>query len=194
LQNAAKVFGFLQENKVFTVEQLAGKVNQMRGKFDDVRDSLKKNERRLKTLDEHIQQGENFKRYRGYKAKYDKLYAEYETLKKSSGFGAERKARKVLEAADAYYEANRAEIALFDAAERYLEKVLQNRYDPKKLPPLTAWKREQTEKTAERAALYQEYHKLKEERQRVEEIKRAARRIFSVEPQTERPRSHEWVH
>jgi hypothetical protein len=184
------VFNFLQENKIYTVEHLAGKVSEIRRNFDDVGDRLKKNERRLTTLTEHIKQSENFKSYRGHKARYDKLYAEYEVLKKSSGFGSERKAQKAIAAANAHYESNRAEITLCEAAERYLKKVLQNRHDPKKLPPLTAWKREQAEKTAERATLYQEYHKLKDETRRVEEIKRAVDRILKFDGTQREPTRH----
>jgi hypothetical protein len=158
----------------------------MRGDFDGVRDRLRKNERRLDTLGEHIKQGENFKNHRGCKARYDKLYAEYTALKKSTGPFAERKAKKALENANAYHESNRMEITLCEAAERYLKDVLQSRYDPKKLPPIIKWKEERAEKTTERDALYRQYHKLKDETQRVEEIKRTVDRILkSAEPQKE---------
>jgi hypothetical protein len=60
-----------------------------------------------------------------FKARHDKPYAEYLTLKKSSGFGAAKKAQKALDAANAYYDAHRAEITLCEAAKRYLKDVLQ---------------------------------------------------------------------
>jgi hypothetical protein len=47
----------------------------------------------------------------------------------------ERKAQKALDAAQDYYESNRAAITLYDAAERYLRDVLQGRFNVKKLPP-----------------------------------------------------------
>jgi hypothetical protein len=138
----------------------------------------------LKTLDEHIQHGENFKTYRSHKAQYDRLNAEYETLKKSSGFGAARKAEKALAAARGYYEAHRREITLFGAAEKYLKGVLQSHYDPKKLPPLTKWKEERAAKVAESRKLQQDYTALKNEIREVEIIRKAAENIArQIEPQ-----------
>jgi hypothetical protein len=163
-------------------------VSEMRGKFNVVSDSLKKTDRRLETLGEHIKHSENFKAYRGYKAKYDKLYTEYLTVKKSGGLFAERKAQKALDAANAYYEANRRELTLFDAAERYLKGVLQSRYDSKKLPPIAEWRKEQSAKSAERAALYQDYEKLKNETLNVEQMKQTVEQIIrEQEPGRERP-------
>jgi len=52
----------------------------------------------------------NFKGYRTHKAQYDKLYEQYETLKKSGDFGVERKAQKALDIANEYYEANRPQM------------------------------------------------------------------------------------
>ncbi|MDR3348662.1 MAG: MobA/MobL family protein [Acidaminococcales bacterium] len=190
IKNMADMLLFFDKYGIETVADLTRVVREIRGNFDDVRDDLKKNERRLKTLDEHIKHSENFKSYRGYKAKYDKLYAEYRTLKKSSGLFAERKARKALEAANDYCEDNRMELTLFDAAEKYLKGVLQSRYDPKKLPPITAWKDEREKKTTERAALYQRYEKLKTETQNIEAIKRTIDQIIKTdEPEIERPKS-----
>jgi hypothetical protein len=54
---------------------------------------------------------------------------------------------------------------------------LQGRHDPKKPAPLTAWKEEQAEKTAERTELYRRYGKLKEEIQNVETLKRVVDQI-----------------
>jgi hypothetical protein len=186
LKEAAKVLNFLTSNDISTLSELRGKVSDMYGRQLAMGDKLKPVERRLKTLGEHIRHSENFKACRPVKARYDKLYAEYQALEKASGLLAERKARKALDAANEYYEANRMEITLCEAAERYLKGVLQSRYDPKKLPPLTAWKKEQAKKTAERAEFYRQYHKLKDETRNVEEIKRAVEQILkSDEPRPE---------
>jgi hypothetical protein len=111
------------------------------------------------------------------------LNAEYETLKKSSGFGAARKAEKALAAARGYYETHRMGITLFEAAERYLKGVLQSHYDPKKLPPLTKWKEERAAKVAEKGKLQQEYTALKNEIREVEIIRKVADNIARhIEP------------
>jgi hypothetical protein len=177
LQEAAKVLNFLTSNGISTLPELRELVSDMYGRQLAVGDKFKPVERRLKTLDEHIRHSENFKAYRGHKARYDKLYAEYTTLKKPTGLFAERKARKALGDANAYREANRAEITLFDAAERYLKDVLQERFDPKKLPPITKWKEERAAKIAEKDKLHREYLKLKDEIREVEIVRKAAERI-----------------
>jgi hypothetical protein len=187
IQSMAQTMLFFDRYGIETVADMSRVVNEMRGKFDVVSENLKKTERRLETLGEHIKQSENFKKYRGYRARYDKLYAEYQTAKNADGLFAERKAQKALDAANAYYEANRMEITLYDAAEKYLKGVLQSRYDPKKLPPIAAWKNELAEKTGERATLYRDYEKLKVETQKVEQIKRTVEQIMRVqEPEQER--------
>jgi hypothetical protein len=192
VKNMANILLFLEKYGIETVADMPRVVSEIRGNFDAVRDDLKKNERRLKTLDENIKHGENFKAYRTYKAKYDKLYAEYRTLKKSGGLFAEKKARKALEAANDYCEDNRMEITFCDAAETYLKGVLQSRYapPPKKLPQLAAWKDEREKKTTERAVLCQRYEKLKTETQNVEAIRHTVERIMKAgEPEVECPKS-----
>jgi len=62
LKSVATTFAFLQENNISTFPELHGKINNMRGDFDDVRKKLKSVERRLETLDEHILQAENYKK------------------------------------------------------------------------------------------------------------------------------------
>jgi hypothetical protein len=59
-----------------------------------VSDKFKPIEHRLNTLDEHIGHSENYKSYRGCKARHDKLYAEYQATQKQTGWFAERKAQK----------------------------------------------------------------------------------------------------
>jgi hypothetical protein len=82
------------------------------------------------------------------------------------------------------YEANRAEITLCEAAERYLKGVLQSRYDPKKLPPVPKWKEERAAKTAEKGRLEQEYVRLKDEIREVKIVRKAAEQIArQIDPQ-----------
>jgi len=144
---------------------------------------LKPIDRRLKTLDEHIKHSGNYKAYRGKKVQYEKLYAQYTTLAKTTGFGAERKAQKALTAANEYYETYRTEIAMFDNAEQYLKGVLQTHFDPKKLPPIAKWKAEIEKLTAERSGLNQRYNTLKDEVKEAEQIRKS---IYSIMRQEQR--------
>jgi hypothetical protein len=192
LKMAAKVFNFLHENGIGDMAGLAGKVSKMYDRLHDAGEKLKKVERRLETLDEHIRQSENFKNGRRQKTHYEKLYAEYKTARKSTGFFAERKAQKALYTARDYYESNRAEIALHDAAERYMRDVLRERFDVKKLPPITKWKEERAAKTAEQKALHADYYRLRDEVKNAEAIKRNVEQLTRAdEPRKAKTKSYE---
>ena len=136
-----------------------------------IRDELRAVERRTKTLDEHLRHSGNFKAYRKFKTKYEKLYAEYTTLKKATGFGAKGKAQKALDAANEYYETHRNEITMYENAERYLRDVLQKHFDPKKLPPITKWQAERESLYADLKRLNLDYMKLKDDTAKVEKIR-----------------------
>ena len=177
---------------MFDMAGLAEKLDAMKDKQYKIREELKKVERRMKTLDEQIRHSGNFKGYRAHKAQYDKLYGQYETIKKSGGFGAERKAQKALDAANTYYEANRMELTLYEAAERYLRGVLQERFNDKKLPPVSKWQAERENLTVEKKRLDVEYSKLWHETATLETIKRSVDDILREETVTpQRTRKHD---
>ena len=136
-----------------------------------IRDELRTVERRTKTLDEHLRHSGNYKANRKFKAKYDTLYAEYTTLKKATGFGAERKAQKALDTANEFYETHCNEITMYENAERYLRDVLQKHYDPMKLPPIVKWQAERESLTADLKRLNLDYKKLKDDTAKVEKIR-----------------------
>lgn len=183
LKSAAAVLNFLTSNHITDMAGLNAKVNAMNHQFGGVREKLKKVERRIKTLDEHIRHSENFKSYRKIKARYETLYTEYEAAKNATGLFAKSKADKALGAASDYYETHRAEIAMYDNAERYLKDVLQERFDPAKLPPMTKWKAERDTKTAEKDGLHQEYYRLRDEVKNAEAIKRTVEQLARGETQ-----------
>ena len=80
---------------------------------------------------------------------------------------------------------NRTEIVLYEAAEKYLQKVMQKHFDPNKLPPATKWKKELSEKTAARSVLSGEYNTLREETKKIERIQRSVKDILRSEEQPE---------
>jgi ribosomal protein S12 methylthiotransferase accessory factor YcaO len=67
------------------------------------------------------------------------------------------------------------ELTLYNAAEKYLRDVLQERFDPKKLPPITMWEKELAEKTSERQGQYRKYSRIKDNTTSAEKIQRAVR-------------------
>jgi len=187
LKAAANILNFLTANNIMDMAGLDGFLGGMFSKQFAINDKLKPIERRLKTLDEHLRHSENYKNYRGHKAQYEKLYAEYTALTKAKGFGAGRKAQKALDTANEYYESNRREITLFESAERYLRDVLQKHFDPKKLPPVTKWKEERSKLIAETQTLNQAYQQLKSNVDEVSRIRSNVYDIVSAERRREQP-------
>ena len=172
---------------------LAEKLDAMTDNQYAIRDELKKIERRITTLDEHIRHSGNYKGYRKEKAQYEKLYAQYETVKKAGGFGAERRTQKALDTANEYYEANRPKIIMYENAEQYLKDVLQTHFDPKKLPPVSKWTAERDKLTADKKRLDAEYSKLWHETAAVEKIKRSVDDILREEQRERQPRRAQYM-
>jgi hypothetical protein len=192
LKSSAKMLNFLSANNIKDMAGLERTVKSMHGKLSDVRYKLKPVERRLKTLDEHIKQSENYKENKPIKRKYDELHSEYSAAKKATGLFARRNEEKARIACNEYYENHRPELFQFDTAEKYLKDVMQERFNPKKLPPVTKWKEEYKTLTAEKDLIYREYYNLKDEVKEVEQIKRSVDVLIKEqEPQKQRSKSHE---
>jgi ATP-dependent exoDNAse (exonuclease V) alpha subunit len=183
LKNAAEIHNFLHDNQIYDIEDLDKKVRTMKSNIRSIGEEMKKENRRIETLTEHLKHGKNYKEYRKLNAQYEKLYSVYETARKDKGFFAERKAQKALEAANDFYEANRAGITLFKTADKYLRGIMQDRFDPKKLPPISKWEKELAAKEVDKARLYQGYVKLKDETKKVEQIQRSVKEILHTETQ-----------
>ena len=187
LKAAASMLVFLQDNNIRDIADLENKVDSMHGRISELRENLKPVERRLKTLDEHIKQGEIYKKHRGIAKDYNALYADYETANKSTGIFAKRKAEKALEFANNFYRSHESEMILYESAERYIKEIMQKRYDPKKLPPITKWKAERETLTAERNLIYREFNSLKDEVKEVEKVKRSVCEVVREDRRRERP-------
>ena len=102
IKDASRMLLFLSENKIQDMAGLDNHFKSMIGRQSDIRDKLKTIDRRMKTLDEHLRHSGSYKSNRKYKAQYDKLYANYESLKKEIGFGVGRRAQKALATANEY--------------------------------------------------------------------------------------------
>jgi len=129
----------------------------------------------------------DYKGYRSHKVHYKKLNAEYIALEKETGFFTKGKAQKARAAANEYYKKHRMEITLYESAERYLKGVLQERFDPKKLPPVTKWKAEREKLSAEKNKLNQQYVALKGEVKEVEQIRKEVYGIMRQEVRRTEP-------
>ena len=187
LQLAAKTLVFIQENHIGDLLSLADKVNSIQRDCTGVYDRKKKAERRIKTLDKHIEQSEIYKKHRKIQAQYDKLYSEYKALSKQTGLFSKSKADKALAAAQEFYSDHRPELAMFATADKYLRDVLQKRFDPAKLPPVTAWRKERDNCASELGTIDSKYQVLKSEVEGAEAIKRfAVKLMLPDEPQEQR--------
>ena len=181
------MLNFLTSNNIADMEGLNVHFKSMIHKQLDIRDKLKPIDRRIKTIDEHIRQSGTYKTYRGQKAQYEKLYAQYKAIKNATGFIAKRKAQKALDAANEYYETYRSEITMCKNAEQYLKDVLQGHFDPKKLPPVTKWTAERDKLAAERSKLNQQYGALKNEVSEAEQIRKGVYDIVRAEQRQAEP-------
>lgn len=155
LNTASKVLVFLQNNHITDMAELQEKIAFMRGQFNILREKLKKTDRRLTVLDEHIKQAE-------YYQEFKTIYKQYQEQKPKHK--------------DVFYQQFAREIILYESAKRYLDAHLNGHG-----LPLKAWKSERANLTTERAVLYREYTLLKDETQKIEQIKRTVESLVSAD-------------
>ena len=178
------------------MEDLEEKLKDVIGEQFDIQREFKDIENQLKTLDKNISHGEVYKENRKYKVEYNKLYSEYKTAKKLTGFGAKRKMQKALDTANEYRRKYKGEISSFDTAKQHLKDVLQAQFDPKKHPPITKWKVEKTELLRKKSALDKRYQKAKSVVDNVSKIRTSAynilarerKRLQQLQPQNKKPK------
>ena len=121
----------------------------------------------MKTLDEHISNAEKYFQYRD-------IYRKYK----------QQKPKKQ----EAFYESHRMELTHYEAAERYLNAVMNGKTGI----PLKAWKTERDKLNGEKKQLTGQYYALKDEVKEVEQIRRNVYSILREENGRKQPtRKHE---
>jgi hypothetical protein len=176
VKNAAAIVMFCQQNDISSAADLDRVVRKLQSNLFSVGEELKKTTRRMDALTEHLEKCRDYRENKKFYREYERLYAKYTAAKKENGFLSERKAQKALDAANAYHEAHRPQIAVYKNADTYLRGVLQKRFDPKNLSAQAAkWEKELAEKTAERQWQYLRYNKIKDDTGKAEKIQRAVR-------------------
>jgi ATP-dependent exoDNAse (exonuclease V) alpha subunit len=131
LKLAAKTLVFIQENNISDLPALADKVSEMHGAYTALNTNIKKANKRIDTLKEHLRQSENHRQYRKITAEYSTLSNAADAAEKATGLFAKSKAEKARKEAQDFYRDHGHEIGLFCDAEKYLKGVLQSRFDPK---------------------------------------------------------------
>ena len=143
----AEQIQYLQDNKIFTIPQLDETVNSVCDEYDNIRITLKEVEGRLKSLAELVKQAEIYRRHR-------ELYKQYHSLSGNK--------------ADMFRIKNYTEIALYEAAEKYLkENVNGNTLEVGK------WKTDIATLTEQKNKLYSEMYKKRDELKIAESIQKS---------------------
>ena len=143
----AEQIQYLQDNKIFTVAQLDETVNSIRDEYDNIRITLKEVEGRLKSLAELVKQAEIYRRHR-------ELYKQYHSLSGNK--------------ADMFRIRNYTEIALYEAAEKYLKENVNGN-----TLAVGKWKTDIATLTEQKNKLYSEMHKKRDELKIAESIQKS---------------------
>ena len=152
LKTDANLFNFLMENGISSMEQLYEKVSAMNSGYYDLRGKIVKAERRLSVLNERLEMWAQYQKYKPVRQKLDKV---------SPG-------KK-----EQFEQRHNAELALFDAAVRYLDtlKASGEAITPK------AWRAEAQRLTAKKEADYLTMRSMREDIKAVEILKKTANRL-----------------
>ena len=156
LKTRANVFMFLQNNNIDDMEQLVDKITQINNDFKDVSDEIKKVDRRLNTLAQHLTQYDN---YKNHKAVYDK-YKQLEPKKQET-----------------FLEKHSDEIEVFKTAQKYLITIMNG----KTTIPEKSWKTEQKKLTAYKFSLCEKYYGLQSDVRNMELLRKGTENIMRGE-------------
>ena len=157
LKTQAKLLIFLQENSITDLSQLAGKVEQLYNAQYELANTIKSEERRISTLNQHLAQVDILKQH-------GTVYKKYKSLDpKKRG---------------AFKEKHTDEIAAYESAHKYLKDHLNGR---DKIPE-KAWHDERDKLLAQRYAHVEEYYSLKDDVHSIEILRRGAESIMREAP------------
>ena len=151
LQTYINVTEFLRENNLDSIEALADKVTSMHQEQYDIAGAIKKQDRRLNTLDEHLRQAAI---YNQTKAVY-KRFTQQDPKKR-----------------EAFRQQHAIVISKYESAHKYLKDHLNGRTTI----PEKAWKAERKKLLEERVTLAEQYYELKSDVKNVEVLRRSAER------------------
>ena len=161
LKESAKLFNFLQANGITSMEQLYEKVSAMNGDYYDLRGQIVSKERRLDVLDERLEMWAQYQKYKPIRQKLGKI--------------APGKKEQ-------FEQRHNTELALFDAACRYLDKL---KASDEAITP-KAWKSEADRLTAEKDADYLKMRAMREDIKAVETLRKNAERMARESQTTQR--------
>ena len=165
LKAISKAVNLLSEKGIYTLEELDAALSVVHDKASEIRSGMKPRETRIRQLQKLIEQAQNMR-------ETQPIHDEYKQIRWK---GKQEK----------FAEAHRADLAIWDAANRYLRANLPDM----KLTP-KAWQTELAALTAENEA---EYAKLKVQREEVVELQKV-RRYVDIALQADAPQKMKTKH
>ena len=149
LKTIAAAVNYLSEHGISNLDELDASLSSVSDKAFSIREGMKTAEQRMKELQKLMEYGRNYQTYKPIQDEYRQIRWK----------GKQEK----------FAEARRAELTLWDAANRYLHAHLP---EGVKTLPISAWEKEYTALKAQREA---EYDTLKETRAEVAELQKIRR-------------------
>ena len=143
----AEQIQYLQDNKIFTIPQLNETVNSVRDEYDNICITLKEVESGLKSLTELVKQAEIYRRHRD-------LYKQYHSLSGNK--------------ADMFRIRNYTEIALYEAAKKYLKENVNG-----STVEVGKWKSDIETLTEQKESLYSAMYKKRNEMKLAESVRKS---------------------
>mgnify|MGYP000034452323 CR=1 FL=1 len=165
LKAISKAVNLLSEKGIYTLEELDAALSVVYDKASEIRNGMKPRETRIRQLQKLIEQAQNLR-------ETQPIHDEYKQIRWK-------------DKQEKFAEAHRADLAIWDAANRYLRANLPDM----KLTP-KAWQTELAALTAENEA---EYAKLKAQREEVAELQKV-RRYVDVALKADAPQKKKTKH
>lgn len=156
LKENAALFAFLQEKGITSMQSLHETVSTENHAYYELRGRIVSAERQIAELNQRLAMWKQYEQYKPVRRQLDSV-----------------KPRKK----DAFSEQHRAELTLFDAAKRYLDKLTAS---GEKLTP-KAWRAEAAKLTEQENAEYAELKKMRERIKSLESIRKTAERLAREE-------------
>lgn len=162
IKMAARTHNYLTEHNLLDYDTLSAKVEATRERYNGARSKIKDIEKRLKSIEESIQ---NIDNYRKTKPISDKL--------------------QTVVFKERYRKEHESELIIFSAAEKYIKKTFKDG----KPPLIKELRAEQKKLIAEKDKLYKEYYSAKSEMSELQTIKKNVDTILGKDREQEQSRT-----
>ena len=161
LKEKANLYNFMMQNGITSMAQLHEKISAMNGDYYDLRGRIVSKERRISVLTERLEMWAQYQKYKPVRQKLDKVAP------------AKR---------EQFEQRHSADLALFDAAVRYLDALKASGESIN----LKAWRTEAQRLTAAKDADYLKMRDMREDIKAVETLKKTAKRLAREGQQKQR--------